>query len=221
MSRSSKGCCPAQDWKGKVSDVYACVCVCVRACVRACVVCVCVCVWCVCVCGVCVCVWCVCVCVWCVCVCVWKHLVTRCRIFRTHSDENERWPQLLIHGFFFQVRNFSKFDNITNFSAGGRSGWGGVSGQRRHPPPPGVNVPANFFSVYGKRLSQGPPFENVSALDCEVQNLGHLPWEIRPIWTTFSTPNYTRQPCRTLISVCQSSGCYVIPAGWTFREGPG
>ena len=25
--RISKGCCPAQDWKGKVSDVYACVCV--------------------------------------------------------------------------------------------------------------------------------------------------------------------------------------------------
>ena len=36
----------------------------------------------------------------------------------------------------------------------------------------------------------------------------------------FPTSNYTRQPCRTIISVCQSSGCYVIPAGWTFREGP-
>ena len=38
---------------------------------------------------------------------------------------------------------------------------------------------------------------------------------------SFSSSNYTRQTCRTLISVCQSSGCYVIPAGWTFREGPG
>ena len=37
----------------------------------------------------------------------------------------------------------------------------------------------------------------------------------------FSSSNYTRQTCRTLISVCQSSGCYVIPVGWTFREGPG
>ena len=35
-----------------------------------------------------------------------------------------------------------------------------------------------------------------------------------------TSSHYTRQPCRTIISVCQSSGCYVIPAGWTFREGP-
>ena len=39
--------------------------------------------------------------------------------------------------------------------------------------------------------------------------------------SNFTSSNYTRQTCRTLISVCQSSGCYVIPAGWTFREGPG
>ena len=25
---------------------------------------------------------------------------------------------------------------------------------------------------------------------------------------------------KTIISVCKSSGCYVIPVGWTFWEGP-
>ena len=44
---------------------------------------------------------------------------------------------------------------------------------------------------------------------------------MRPTSYRCPTSHYTRQPCRTLISVCQSSGCYVIPAGWTFREGPG
>ena len=34
---------------------------------------------------------------------------------------------------------------FNNFTAGGRRGWGGVSGQRRHPPPPGANVPAFPF----------------------------------------------------------------------------
>ena len=44
---------------------------------------------------------------------------------------------------------------------------------------------------------------------------------MRPTSYRCPTSHYTRQTCRTLISVCQSSGCYVIPAGWTFREGPG
>ena len=65
--------------------------------------------------------------------------------------------------------------HIELFKQGAGAGGGGLR-PTKTPPPPGVNVPASFFfSVHGKRLSQGPPFENVSALDCEVQNLGHLP----------------------------------------------
>ena len=65
--------------------------------------------------------------------------------------------------------------HIELFKQGAGAGGGGSPANEDTPPPPGVNVPASFFSVHGKRLSQGPPFENVSALDCEVQNLGYLP----------------------------------------------
>ena len=69
---------------------------------------------------------------------------------------------------FFQVSMSPEFDNLsvfnTTFSAGGRRGWGGVSGQRRHPPPPGENVPAISFFRNGKRLSQGPHFRRTTTI---------------------------------------------------------
>ena len=42
----------------------------------------------------------------------------------------------------------------TFLETGGQRGWGGVSGQRRRPPPSCENVPVFFQN--GKRLSQGP-----------------------------------------------------------------
>ena len=65
--------------------------------------------------------------------------------------------------------------HIELFKQGAGAGGGGLRPTKTPPPTRCKCTCKFFFSVHGKRLSQGPPFENVSALDCEVQNLGHLP----------------------------------------------
>ena len=144
---------------------------------------------------------CACVCV-CVCVCVWKHL-------GTHGE--------MIFQQFLQ-----------------QGGWERVGGGLRPtktPPPPHPVQTYLHFPFF--RWIAGAKLRTLSIYFPGTTTTGlFLRWWaiLGPCYIYFKwwptsyrcpTSHYTRQPCRTLISVCQSSGCYVIPAGWTFREGPG
>ena len=75
--------------------------------------------------------------------CDWHFLQHVCVCVKT--------PRNTVKGFFQQ------------FYSRGPERVGGVSGQRRHPPPPGENVPAFFFEN-GKRLSQGPHFRRTTTI---------------------------------------------------------
>ena len=114
------------------------------------------------------------------------------------------------------------------FQAGGRRWWGGGSPGNEDTPPTRWNRTCNFFPKMARGLSQGPHFRRTTTSWTTTS-----PWRLASLGQfsmfvlkkaymrqTFPTSNYTRQSCRTIISVCQSSGCYVIPVGWTFREGP-
>ena len=109
---------------------------------------------------------------------------------------------------------------FNNFTAGGRRGWGGSP----------VQTYLHFrFSVWiaGAKLLEplrfifpGTTTTGLFLRWCSYFRTMLYIFGMRPTSYRCPTSHYTRQPCRTLISVCQSSGCYVIPAGWTFREGP-